>query len=165
MCGAACWQEIFINSISWLHYGEKQEDTLRLFFERLFLCSLNTRWVCLKLTAHRARVLFIFAQGLWAAAEKAQMALQVCSGCTICTPVTTSFLNHVGWSLGTTQVNGNFVFAIEGEMDFDQRSDTMLSSDIILLSYIIFQQYELLWISDRLNYYPLEFRNCFEKEK
>lgn len=77
-------------------------------------CSLNTRWVCLKLTAHRARVLFIFAQGLWAAAAKAQMALQVCSGCTICTPVTTSFLNHVGWSLGTTQVNGNFVFAIEG---------------------------------------------------
>lgn len=41
----------------------------------------------------------------------------------------------------------------------------MLSSDIILLSYIILQQYELLWISDRLNYYPLEFRNCFEKEK
>lgn len=42
----------------------------------------------------------------------------------------------------------------------------MPNSDIIaLLSDIVFEQDELLWVNNRLNYCPLEVRNCFEKEK
>jgi len=40
------------------------------------------------------------------------------------------------------------------------------NSDVTaLLSDIISEQEELLWVNDGLNYCPLEIRNCFEKEK
>lgn len=42
----------------------------------------------------------------------------------------------------------------------------MPNSDVIvLLSDIIFEQYELLWINDRLNYCPLEVRNFLKRER
>lgn len=41
-------------------------------------------------------------------------------------------LKHVGLSPGTTWASENFIFAIEGEKDFDQRSDAMCQILILL---------------------------------
>lgn len=60
------------------------------------------------------------------------------------------FLNDVGWC-GTSQVNGNFIFATEvGNGLWSKIWQNVINPDIMLSSDTIFQQDELLWINVKL---------------
>lgn len=54
-------------------------------------------------------------------------------GASLTSPSPPFLLKHVGLSPSNIWVNENFIFAIEGEKDFDQRSDT--TCQILMLSY------------------------------
>lgn len=126
-------------------------------------------WVLLKLTAWMAWVLLLPAQqGLcdqlpWISRWHFKW---VCSGCITYIPVTTFPPKTCRIEFWHYSSQWEFNFSHwRGKGLWSKIWCNLSNSVIALLSDIIFEQDELLWVNGRLNYCLLEIGNCFDKEK